>query len=72
MPYVNGKFYTQREVDAAEKLAKEKGSDDVEKFLVSAAIGAATGSTIIGGIFGGSFTGGLLGDILEGDDDSWL
>lgn len=72
MPYINGKFYTTREVEAAEKLASENGSSDVEKFLTSAAIGAVTGSSIVGGLLGGSLLGGLFGDAIEGDDDSWL
>lgn len=72
MPYLNGKYYTDLEIEAAQILARENGSDNIEKFLVSAAIGAVTGSTIIGGLVGGSFLGGLLGDAMEGDDDSWL
>lgn len=69
MPYVNGKYYTQQEIDDI----RSKTSDaEFEKFLISGVIGAVTGSTILGGLLGGSFLGGLAGDILEGNDDSLL
>ena len=69
MPYINDKYYTQREID---DIKRESSSGEFESFLISGVIGAVTGSSIVGGLLGGSFTGGLLGDILEGDDDSWF
>lgn len=49
--------------------------DSDDSFLVSAAIGLATGSTIVGGLLGGDFLGAALGDAFEGDgiidDDDW-
>lgn len=67
MPVINGKYYSQQEVDA---IKRKLSSSDFEKFLVSGVIGAAVGSSIVGGLLGGSFLGGLVGDLLEGDDDS--
>ena len=67
MPYINGKYYTQKELD---EIKRQQESNETEEFLTSAVVGAVTGSSIVGGIVGGSFTGGLLGDILEGTDDS--
>lgn len=72
MPYINGVYYSDREVEAAKKLAASKGSSDTDKFLASAAIGAVTGSSVVGALIGGSLLGGLLGDAVEGTDDSWL
>jgi len=69
MPFIQGKYYTDREVA---EIKAATSSDAFSKFLISGVIGAATGSTIIGGLLGGSFLGGLAGDILEGDDDSWF
>lgn len=48
----------------------KKGLLDVAKdnsFLVSAAIGAATGSAILGGLLGGDILGGVVGDLFDGD-----
>lgn len=67
MPYINGKYYTDREIS---DIKAQLSARDFEKFLVSGLVGAATGSTIIGGLIGGSFLGGLVGDLLEGTDDS--
>lgn len=39
-------------------------------FLLSAAVGFATGSGVIGGLVGGSLLGGIFGDEMEGSDDS--
>ena len=69
MPVINGKYYTEEEVQA---IKKESSNDDFEKFLISGVIGFATGSSLIGGLLGGSLLGGLAGDLLEGDDDSWF
>ena len=69
MPYINGKYYTEKEI---ETIKRNVSNDDFEKFLISGVIGAVTGSSLIGGLLGGSFLGGFVGDILEGDDDSWL
>lgn len=67
MPTINGKYYTEQEIAAI----KRKSSDDqLSSFLISGAIGYATGSSIIGGLLGGSLLGGLTGDLLEGGDDS--
>jgi hypothetical protein len=67
MPVVNGKYYSQEELDA---IKRQSSSSEFEKFLVSGVVGALTGSSIIGGLVGGSLLGGLVGDLLEGDDDS--
>lgn len=67
MPYVNGKYYTESEI---ERIRERLDSDAFDRFLVSGMIGAVTGSALLGGLFGGSFLGGLLGDSLEGNDDS--
>jgi len=69
MPVINGTYYSPAEVEAIER---ESGSSDVEDFLISAAVGAATGSSILGALAGGSLVGGLFGDALEGTDDSWF
>ena len=69
MPYINGKNYSEREI---EEIKSELGREDFKKFIVSGVIGAATGSSVIGGLLGGDFVGGLLGDLLEDGDDSWL
>jgi outer membrane lipoprotein SlyB len=42
------------------------GNNDGD-FLLSAAIGAATGSALLGGLLGGDISGGILGDMLDGD-----
>lgn len=67
MPVINGKYYTEQEIEEIKKKTSDK---DFEKFLMSGIIGAATGSAVIGGLLGGSFAGGLLGDLFEGTDDS--
>lgn len=69
MPVINGKYYTEEEVQA---IKRQSSSSEFDKFLVSGIIGAVTGSSIIGGLLGGSLLGGLTGDLLEGDDDSWF
>ena len=67
MPYISGKYYTEREIA---EIKQELDAGQFESFLISGVIGAVTGSSIIGGLVGGDFVGGLLGDLLEGDDDS--
>ena len=69
MPMINGKYYTEREI---EDIKNQSSSSEFDKFLVSGIIGAVTGSSIIGGLLGGSLLGGLTGDLLEGTDDSWF
>lgn len=69
MRYINGRDFTDAEIEAL--IEKNKGAK-VDDVLLSAAIGALTGSTVVGGLIGGSFLGGFLGDVLEGTDDSWL
>ena len=69
MPVINGKYYSESEVEA---IKRQSSDSDFENFLVSGVVGAVTGSSIIGALVGGSLLGGLLGDALEGDDDSWL
>ena len=65
MPTINGKYYTDSEIETI----KEKLDDDAfDKFLVSGVIGAVTGSALIGVLIGGDFLGGILGDGLFGDD----
>ncbi len=80
MPYIQGKYFTDAEVNQAmnslpsyereefREMIREKSSSG--SGLLSAAIGFATGSSVVGGLLGGSFTGGLLGDLAEGTDDS--
>lgn len=69
MPTINGKYYTDEEIQAI----KDKVSDDeFEEFLTSGMIGALTGSAILGGILGGSYLGGILGDGLFGDDNPFF
>jgi hypothetical protein len=70
MPVINGKYYTEEEIDAIKR--ESKSDEEFEKFLISGVIGAVTGSSLIGGLLGGSLLGGLAGDMLEGDDDSWF
>lgn len=41
--------------------------DSTGNFLISAAIGAATGSAILGGLIGGDILGGVVGDLFDGD-----
>lgn len=67
--YINGKWYTEQEIDAIKQRVNER---QFEEFLVSGLIGAVTGSAFLGGLLGGSFLGGLLGDFMEGTGDSWL
>lgn len=67
MPLVNGKYYTQEEVDS---IKRNSSSDDFDKFLTSGVIAAVTGSSVIGMLLGGSILGGVAGDLLEGSDDS--
>ena len=67
MPIINGKYYTEQEVDA---IKRQSSSSDFESFLVSGVVGAMTGSSIVGILVGGSILGGLLGDAAEGTDDS--
>lgn len=69
MKYINGKYYTDAEIEAFIKENRDSKIDDV---LLSSAIGALTGSAVVGGLIGGSFLGGFLGDVLEGTDDSWF
>ena len=64
MPVINGKYYTEDEIDT---IKRELDSDAFDKFLISGVIGAVTGSTLLGGLLGGSLLGGLLGDSLDGD-----
>jgi predicted lipid-binding transport protein (Tim44 family) len=67
MPYINGTYYTERQI---EEIRDQASAEQFERFLISGAIGALTGSAIIGGLLGGSFLGGFLGDAFEGTDDS--
>jgi hypothetical protein len=67
MPIINGKFYTDEEVEA---IRRQSSSEQFERFLVSGVIGFATGSTIVGAVLGGDIIGALVGDLLEGTDDS--
>jgi hypothetical protein len=69
MPTINGKYYTQREVEEMERKARRKSSD-TDDFVTSVAVGAVTGSAVLGAVVGGSLLGGLLGDALEGTDDN--
>lgn len=85
MPYINGKYITDREAEQImDKLSSEERehfrsalksdsrSSNSDDFLTSAIIGAVTGSSILGGLIGGSFLGGILGDTLEGTNDSFF
>lgn len=48
--------------------SKHMNSDlDIDNFVISAIVGAAT-NPIVGGLVGGSFLGGIVGDMLGGDD----
>lgn len=67
MPYINGTYFTQEQINA---IKRQSTDDQFEKFLISGAIGFATGSTLVGGLLGGDLIGGLVGDLLEGTDDS--
>ena len=67
MPVINGKYYSQEEVN---KIKARSSSKEFEEFLVSGVIGFATGSSVVGGLLGGSLLGGLMGDLAEGNDDS--
>lgn len=67
MPYVNGKYYTEREI---QEIKSKLDEDQFDKFLISGVIGFATGSALIGGLLGGDLIGGFLGDALQGTDDS--
>ena len=69
MKHINGRDFTDAEIEA---LIEDHKRGDIDDVLLSAAIGAITGSTVAGGLIGGSFLGGFLGDVLEGTDDSWL
>jgi outer membrane lipoprotein SlyB len=69
MKYINGKYYTDAEIETLIEKNRDSKIDDV---LLSAAIGALTGSAVVGGLIGGSLLGGFLGDVMEGIDDSWL
>ena len=69
MPYICGKYYTEREIA---DIKRNSSDSDFDKFLTSGVIGALTGSSVIGAVLGGSILGGLAGDMLEGDDDSWF
>ena len=69
MRYINGKYYTDSELESL--IEKNKGGK-IDDVLLSAAIGALTGSAVVGGLIGGSLLGGFLGDVLEGTDDSWF
>lgn len=69
MKHINGRYYTDVEIEA---LIEKNREGKIEDVLLSAAIGALTGSAVVGGLIGGSFLGGFLGDVLEGTDDSWL
>jgi hypothetical protein len=81
MPYYNGKYLTDREVETissrlyGEELdhfrsslsSSSSSSSSGLDFLASAAIGYATDSALLGGLLGGSFEGGIVGDLLDGD-----
>ena len=67
MPRINGKYYTDREV---EEIKQELDEDAFDKFMVSGVIGLATGSALAGGLLGGSLLGGVVGPLLGDDDDS--
>lgn len=41
--------------------------ENVDDFIISAVVAAATDSAIIGGLVGGDFVGGVVGDLLDGD-----
>ena len=69
MKYINGKYYTDAEI---ETLIEKNKVSEIDGVLLSAAIGALSGSAVVGGLIGGSFLGGFLGDVLEGTDDSWF
>lgn len=69
MPYVAGKYYTDREI---REIKSQLNEDQFEKFLISGIIGFATGSALVGGLLGGDLLGGFVGDIFEGTDDSWF
>ena len=69
MKYINGKYYTDAEIEALIEKNRDSKIDDV---LLSAGIGALTGSAVVGGLIGGSLLGGFLGDVMEGIDDSWF
>ena len=66
MPIINGKYFTEEEI---EKIKRELDEDAFDKFLVSGVIGAVTDSAILGGLIGGDLIGGILGDALDGDLD---
>lgn len=73
MPYKNIK--TQEVITSleyldltiTERLSYVKVDESSKNFLISAAIGAATGSSILGGLLGGDILGGVAGDLLNGD-----
>lgn len=69
MPYVDGKYYSEREL---EDIKRKLTDDQFEKFLISGVVGAVTGSSVLGAVVGGSLLGGIVGDLLEGTDDSFF
>jgi len=80
MPYYNGKYLTDGEVEQISRNLTEDELDEfrsklsggrssgMDSFVESAAIGALAGSAVLGGLLGGSFLGGYVGDELFDDD----
>lgn len=42
-------------------------ANDLDSFIISAAVAAITDSAILGGLLGGDIVGAVLGDSLDGD-----
>jgi hypothetical protein len=79
MPYYKGRYLTDSEFKEVCSNLTHDEEDEFRRrctispssrssgdFLISAAIGAATGSTLLGGLLGGDIIGGAVGDLLEG------
>lgn len=78
MPYYNGKYLTDNEVEQISNTLFGEELDDFRSsltssnsgsdFVDSALIGGITGSALLGGLIGGDFVGGFIGEELFDDD----
>jgi hypothetical protein len=59
------KLFSFEKEEYEEVIEQKKGLDS--DFLVSAALGFATGSSLLGGLVGGDLFGGVVGDLMDGD-----
>jgi hypothetical protein len=59
------KVYTSSHYCPKTNTILDRVTDD--SFIISAAIGAATGSSLLGGLLGGDLLGAIAGDMLDGD-----